>query len=398
MHRRSAPRASQPRSLHRRRRGQSHDLRWFAAGLLGILALALSSCGAEAPPSLTASGNAWPEADALFRREPRWLGGDGACSCPLGNQRVAWFFGDSFVATSAKLLRSESIMVRNSMAVQTGLDPVTAQMAFAWGSDAAGQPRDWLAGSDGLWYWPGACVRLPQGPLLLFLLAQRPSQGGLGFAAAGWRLAYVAEPDAPPAQWQAQLVIPPKDLQAMSLGTAAALAGDHLYALAIAGDDHAGRMVRWPTSALAARDLAGWQGWNGGAFASSSDFASLIDDAGSEASLHQRAAEFAGGGSSSTTWVHIASRGFGATTVAMRTAPAPQGPWSDAAEVFTPAESRGPKPFVYAAKAHPELATGDGSLALTYAANSFDFADLLTTAGQEQLYWPRFVRLALAPR
>ena len=89
---------------------------------------------------------------------------------------------------------------------------------------------------------------------------------------------------------------------------------------------------------------------------------------------------------------------FGATTVAMRTAPASQGPWSDAAEVFTPAESRGPKPFVCAAKAHPELATGDGTLALTYAVNSFEFADLLTASGQEQLYWPRFAKLTLAPR
>jgi hypothetical protein len=47
---------------------------------------------------------------------------------------------------------------------------------------------------------------------------------------------------------------------------------------------------------------------------------------------------------------------------------------------------------VYAAKAHPELAGPDpADLVVTYATNSFEFADLLTQEGERTLYWPRFV-------
>jgi hypothetical protein len=47
---------------------------------------------------------------------------------------------------------------------------------------------------------------------------------------------------------------------------------------------------------------------------------------------------------------------------------------------------------VYAAKAHPELVPpGPGDLVVTYATNSFEFADLFTAEGAKSLYWPRFV-------
>src|SRR4051794_33801283 len=71
-------------------------------------------------------------ADALFHQDPRWLGGDGAYSIDLGDDRTLWLFGDSFIATSPALTRRESTLVRNSVAVMTGRDPHTATMEFAW--------------------------------------------------------------------------------------------------------------------------------------------------------------------------------------------------------------------------------------------------------------------------
>ena len=66
------------------------------------------------------------EADALFHQDPRWLGGDAAYSIDLGDDRTLWLFGDSFIATSPALTRRESTLVRNSVAVMTGRDPLTA--------------------------------------------------------------------------------------------------------------------------------------------------------------------------------------------------------------------------------------------------------------------------------
>ena len=77
----------------------------------------------------------------------------------------------------------------------------------------------------------------------------------------------------------------------------------------------------------------------------------------------------------------------------MHTARAATGPWSAAMDVFTPPESKAMKPFVYAAKAHPEVDAGAGWLAVSYAANSFSFGDLFSEEGQRQLYWPRFCRV-----
>ena len=65
----------------------------------------------------------WPEADAMFHRDPNWLGGDDAYSLDLGAGRVAWFFGDSFVAPSVPSERRGTTMVRNSVGIQTGYDP-----------------------------------------------------------------------------------------------------------------------------------------------------------------------------------------------------------------------------------------------------------------------------------
>jgi hypothetical protein len=114
----------------------------------------------------------------------------------------------------------------------------------------------------------------------------------------------------------------------------------------------------------------------------------VLDDAGSECSIHwdQRTGSF----------IHVASYGFGASEIGMRTAPAITGPWSTPAFVYRPPESDRPRPFVYAAKAHPELIGPEPEdLVVTYATNSFAFADLLTKQGEQTLYWPRFVTIQI---
>ena len=77
-----------------------------------------------------------------------------------------------------------------------------------------------------------------------------------------------------------------------------------------------------------------------------------------------------------------------------RTAPQPWGPWSGSTVVYSCPEAGWDKRiFCYAAKAHPMLAAASDELIVTYAANSFDFADLVNDA---RLYWPRFVRVKLS--
>lgn len=373
----------------RARRTRGAVARLLRRATLFALALVTPGCADdEHPAALVGSGEPWPEADALFHQDPRWLGGDGAASCALSDDRVLWLFGDSFVAKTPAHVRTESALVRNTVAIQTGRDPTSATMAFAWTTEPDGDPGPVFPNVGETWHWPGACARLPEGPLLVFLMVQRPSEGGLGFASAGFRVARIDDPDAPVAAWKPVVIDPPEALRARSVGSALVLRGDRLLALETVGDAHEGKLVSFATAALAAGTWGDWAAFDGDAYRPGAGGTTVLDDAGAEASLHPWRG----------VWLHAASRGFGATTIAIRTAPTPEGPWSDPTDVYRPPESDGPAPFVYAAKTHPELAPLDGTLAATYATNSFTFADLFTETGAKTLYWPRFVRLRLTSR
>jgi hypothetical protein len=77
-----------------------------------------------------------------------------------------------------------------------------------------------------------------------------------------------------------------------------------------------------------------------------------------------------------------------------RTADHPWGRWSAPAVLYEcPEMSRDKKVFCYAAKAHPALSTGR-DLVVSYVVNSYDFWQV---AREAKLYWPRFVRVRLAP-
>ena len=80
--------------------------------------------------------------------------------------------------------------------------------------------------------------------------------------------------------------------------------------------------------------------------------------------------------------------------IVVRLAPALTGPWGTPVEVYRCPEMGWPaKAFCYAGKAHPELTSAPDELLITYAANSWEFANLFKDA---RLYWPRFVRVNLS--
>jgi hypothetical protein len=344
----------------------------------------LVACDPAAPSDFEIVGRAWPEADALFHREPRWLGGDAAYSVPLGGDRVLWLFGDSFVATSDALERSESRLVRNSIAIQEGLDPSTASITFHWREDAT-MPSSFFAEDGERWLWPlhGAVV---DGTLVVFMTILRPTPGvGFGFEADGSRVAVIEDTSGDPLGWPITISEPPDLPEGLVPGGAVIVEDAHVVTLAVREPgDHAGFLVRWPRTVIGSGDLGGAEWWQDGAWidatALDGEPTRVLDDASPESSLHFDA--------DLDRWIHVRSEGFGATTIAVATAPEITGPWSGHARVFRPEESDRAMPFVYAGKGHPELEGAD--LVVTYASNSFDFAELVR---DDTLYYPRFVRL-----
>lgn len=112
-------------------------LRWF---FIAVFAFTLTACASE---PVVKSAKLWPELDSLFQHDPRWIGGDGAYSCDLGNNRILWLFGDSSIAKDATRNSDTGWFIRNSLAIQTGYDPKSAYMAFYWG-DKDGHPSSFL--------------------------------------------------------------------------------------------------------------------------------------------------------------------------------------------------------------------------------------------------------------
>lgn len=350
--------------------------------LLLLVGVALAAC-AGAPAPSGPRGAAWPEADALFRRDPNWRGGDAAYSVDLGGARTLWLFGDSFVAKPGSEGRRGCAMVRNSIAVQEGADPTTATITFHWrGTHAA--PTSWFAEDGDVWHWPLAGLRV-DGSVIVFCTRVRRAgtEGPFAFRAIGWTAFALRGVDGPVADWRCDRLATFASPFPVIVGTAVVAHGAHVFAYALAEPgNHAVYLLRWPRAAFAAGELMTPQWFDAGTWRPHTTLTRpptpVLATGAPEFSVSLVERGF----------VMVQSLGFGHTDLALRTAPVPEGPWSEPRVVFRPPESALDGVFVYAGKAHPQLRGED--LVSTYASNAWDFGRLVN---DEALYFPRFVRL-----
>jgi hypothetical protein len=357
-------------------------------GIAVAMAAVAGSC--HVPPSdevqVRLEAEPWPAMDELFRRDARWLGGDAVWSIELGPDRILWLFGDSFVATSAARLRRESVMVRNAIAIQRGLDPATATLAFAW-QENGGKPSAFFAAPDATaWYWPGHGAMV-DGELLLFRWRIGPFDGGLGFQGLGWDAVVVTNPDAEPAQWHVVPCAVSAELP-RTMGCAVVVDATHVYAFATGLDrpEHM-QLARWPRAAVRARDLSRPE-WSvsGRGFVAEAD----LDSAGPSDVAAFGQTEFTVLPCPAVApFLAVHTEGFGASTLAWQRSPRLDGGWSGAHTFWRPPECDRKGILVYAAKAHPMLARDGTDLVVSYSTNHSSFATLVD---DPSLYFPRFLR------
>ena len=347
--------------------------------------------GAVEPPAPVEvpcfEASAWREADQLFHRDPHWVGGDGASSVDLGDGRILWLFGDSWIDPTGQRTRQGGRMVSNSVAVQVGADPATASIRFYWGRAADGSPAAFIPDEADERHWFGNGVRVDD-RLLLFLNRLRSTNTGLGFESVGWVAWMVENPDAEPLSWRMVRLSTPTNPLGVLVGFAAVLTlGEHV--VAFGSEDpvksHPIYAVRWPTQQVGQGDLGNPEWWAGDRLGwvpdSSPDARHPIFGNGqSELTIHRDTA--------TERFLAFQTQGFGPADVMIRAAPTLTGPWSGPRMVYRPSDYYRPNVMIYSAKAHPELTGAD--LVLTYSTNTFEFAEHLSDA---QTYYPRFVRL-----
>ncbi|MFI5301757.1 MAG: DUF4185 domain-containing protein [Polyangiales bacterium] len=347
---------------------------------LSIAWLLCLGCSGRAAPLPTAT--TWPEADALFRSDPRWMGADGAYSIDLGGDRTLWLFGDTNLARELADPHHSTAFIRNSVAIQTGRDPSHALIEFAWQQDTDGAPHSFLAEDGGDWFWPEHGVRLDDKLLIFWQRVQTPTGDPTGFAGAGWRAIVVDDPDDSPLVWSMHDATSPANDLGITLGGAVAIVGTNVYVYGSRGVTHDVLLARFDRHAAHDGDLSDPEWWSGDAGWVRGANANPVVIAGTNApefSVHHDPIV--------NQWVMVMSEGYGATTLALRVADNPEGPWTDPRSFLRPPESFDDDAFGYAGKAHPELTGAD--LVVTYVPSRFvDRPDAADT-----LYHPHFVRL-----
>lgn len=330
-------------------------------------------------------GEAWPAADKLFRSDPRWRGSDDAYSVPLGADRTLWLFGDTFIADKPGLNRRRCDFISNSIGIQTGSDPSTAEISFHWSAKPEGGPTSFfdLAGEDWLWPLDGTLVNEV---LILFFMRVRSTSTSGGSRIDQWRemgsLGFfdvhdfyalrVLNPQDPPDRWQ----MDPVETVASTDGitTGAALLCDDEHLLGYGWRDRQGFLCRWDAAKAAEGHLDPCEWWDGRSWSlDPSEALPVLDGCSTEFTVHPHDNQL----------VHV-QMGEG---IQVRRSSRPQGPFSEARSIYSPPEStRGV--FTYAAKAHPQLTGAD--LVCTYAS----IAEIDETLDDQSIYFPRFVRIS----
>jgi hypothetical protein len=305
----------------------------------------------------------WPEADRLFSRDPRLRGFAIPSTADLGGGRILWTFPASWVDPDGQADTDVGSIDEtvDSIAIQSGTDPASAQLAFHWRRAEDGTPTPFFAVGEGALVSDGVRVR---DRLVLFFDQER----------VHWAALMVENPDEPPATWRMQRLETPENPLGIVLGEAAVLQHDgYVYAF---GPEYAGNeglgvahqlyAARWPDAKVYAGELGEPEWWAGEKLGWLPDSPHvhrfpLFEYWDFKVSIHFDAV--------SGRFLAVHARRGESMEIVMRAAPALVGPWSEARFIHRPVENHVGEPGEfsgpYDARAHPQLTGAD--LVLSYS-------------------------------
>lgn len=332
-----------------------------------------------------------PDWDQLFQRTNGWLGADVAYSIPLGTDKTLWLFGDTFVGRVSDGKRIKPRMIHSSIALQE----IGGPPQFFYPTNKSGAPTSLLrspAPRSDFWLLDGE--RTGHGLYFFMQQVQWLDSSIWGFKCTATWLAYVDNPDDPPAHWKMTMrQLPFTTLpggQDVIMGCETLTSGGYLYIYGYSNPENASAqksaiLARVPEGKL--DDVSAWQYFSKGDW--TNDFQKstpLFDGVGAEGSVSWQ--PFL------KKFIFVYTDGIWGTIV-MRTAEAPEGPWGEPVKLYQCPEMQiSPAVFCYAGKGHPELSASN-ELLISYAVNSQKESEVFNDT---RLYWPRFVRVTFEKR
>lgn len=335
--------------------------------------------------------------DAHFQRSGDWIGADGNYAIRVAPDRVLWFFSDTLLGRVEAGRRVDSRMINNSIGVQTET-PTGPHLEFYHGIDEARKPVAlFRPDTPTHWYWLlGGTIIEGRVHLFLWEFQKSTDPGVFGFQNVGVTHAIIENPLELPTQWKvSRQPLPFAEIteeRRTLFGSTVMKHGGFVYVYGTRETPHVKLsprqmlLARAPEQAI--HDHSTWEfrtesGWSTDVHRA----APLMSGISAEYSVHLQTSE--------NRFLVISHGDLLSPQIVARTAEYPWGPWTAPVDLWKcpePASRKGY--FAYAGKAHPEI-SADGELLITYAVNSFQFADLFQDA---TLYWPRFVRVKLVPK
>lgn len=324
----------------------------------------------------------------LFNSTSGWVGGDAAYSIALTADKTLWIYGDTWHGNICDNKRKDATLsAHNTIAIQDGKNPSTAVLRYYFGSNNGSffTPSDNVGA---LWTLHGTMVG---GTLYLFMMqVVNSTSNTLGFQLTSSRLIKVANPLAPPAEWQiSQTVIPHASFNSSAdilFGAYVIQQNGYVYIFGTHTDfttsERSVLLARTVPDSVA--EFGSWRFYNAGQWVTDFNQAQHITSGvGTEFSVSYQP--------KTHKYVLITTEAGLSEKINMRTSDSLWTGWSAPVTVYRcPEVNWGSKDvFCYAAKGHPELSVDD-ELIITYASNSFSLSDDINNA---ELYWPRFIRI-----
>ncbi|GAB4318099.1 MAG: hypothetical protein Kow0059_11380 [Candidatus Sumerlaeia bacterium] len=357
-----------------------------------------SSSPAPPPPLDVIEAESDPMLDGLLAPRKRgFLGADGAASVPLGGGRVLWIFGDTLLGTQRDGKR-EGPIVHNTIAIQTTTQDGPGEATFYWDlTDRV--PGDFFhppSFDAPFWYWPGTGL-MHEGRVYVFLtrVVRDAGSGGFAFLPGPCVLVRVNNPSAPPDAWRLTWTEMGVGDGHFNINAGALIEGEWVYLLGYDDgpddkpEDRAAILARMPLAALDAPDPGGaLEFWSDGRTWRPRPDAllPLFRPGMTESSLTFDPVR--------RRYIAVVIKPF-TPDLCLVSAESLTGPWSEPQKIFNiPCLSRHNSVHAYAGRAHPELSSSPDELIITYVCNTTDFWSMF---GMMDIYYPRFVRVGLAP-
>ncbi len=319
--------------------------------------------------------------NSIFTSDPHWRGADGAGSVDLGDNKTLWLFGDTFIDTEGIGKRSNSTMVRNSIAIQNGLNIENATINF-YTNGSRKEPKDFFEIPGDTWFWPGHGM-LVKDKLIIFLFEEEGTSEGFGFQSVGWYMVIVDNPSEDPSNWNIEY-LKGREPSGILAGSSAILKDNqYVYAFGVKEPGtHEVYLIRFEIDQLLSGSFSSMDWWVRDQWVENQGKVpeeAVLFKGHTEFSVHyQKDIE---------KYMQVQTFGFGHASIGYRLASQLQGPWSDPVIFYKP-ELEDQQEFMYSANAHPELAS-DGII-ITYNVNNFDFEKLIY---DESVYFPRCIKL-----